>query len=464
MTRFLVSVATLFATANALLPMPNAYGFAFLSDQRMVNPDFGARIGPRFIPVPVHWTNATLMPSPVPGAFAQRTLNITFNTAPGFIVPVTDRPALANAVTTWSNRNPLAANNIVANPDGFPAGTPVKVLGGQNYDLESILLHELGHAFGLDHPNLADRSTPELDRATASTKGNNGIFDLGTVDGIPGNFNDNRGDDLSLHLVDQDNNPFSGLPALAGKEGFFLDGPFVTGGYAQAPTRVVASAGRIATGFDAIANLEAVMVQGLPALESHRALALDDAQGLFYLETGVDQQSRGDRRATLLDNYMFNFVFNPTGVANAGGAPPAGTQILVNNTRVAPRLGETVFQRPLANAVVRYDIDAATNAALAQTDIWLDGPIESLGSQIQFVDITYYDTLGPIVAVPAPATLSLVAIGGLLLLGAIHRKRVDGHPGSGRGAESRPLPLPTTGQAGRQDYMSPTWTIQSIFR
>jgi len=270
-------LVALFSTLSTF--MADAYGFAFISDQRMANPDFQAGIGPRFIPIPVHWTNATLTPPPVPGAFAQRTLNITFNTAPGFAVPVADQLALANAVTTWINRNPVVANNLIANPNGFPAGTPVKVYEGQSYDLESILLHELGHAFGLDHPNLGDRSTPELDRATASTRGNNGMFDLRTVDGIPGNFNDDRGDDLSLHLVDQDNNPFSGLPALAGKEGFFLDGPFITGGYAQAPTRIVANAGRAATGFDAIPNLEAVMVQGLPALEFHRALTLDDAQG-----------------------------------------------------------------------------------------------------------------------------------------------------------------------------------------
>ena len=144
------------------------------------------------------------------------------------------------------------------------------------------------------------------------------MFDLGTVDGIPGNSMTTAG--IIYRFTSSIRITTRSVAARVGRQRrIFLDGPFVTGGYAQAPTRMVASAGHIATGFDAIAKMwKRYMVQGLPALESYRALALDDAQGLFYLETGVDQQSRGDRIATLLDNYMFNFVFNPAGVANAG--------------------------------------------------------------------------------------------------------------------------------------------------
>ena len=54
LTRFLAAVVTLLAMANALLPMPNAYGFAFLSDQRMVNPDFGK-----------DWTEVHTSPGPL---------------------------------------------------------------------------------------------------------------------------------------------------------------------------------------------------------------------------------------------------------------------------------------------------------------------------------------------------------------------------------------------------------------
>ncbi|MBL8532641.1 MAG: PEP-CTERM sorting domain-containing protein, partial [Betaproteobacteria bacterium] len=224
-----------------------------------------------------------------------------------------------------------------------------------------------------------------------------------------GNFDDNRGDDLSLHLVDRDNNPFNAFNGVIDKSTFTMDGPFATGGFAQTPTREVAAAGRAATGFNAIRDLEALMVQGARPLEVQRELTRDDLHGMSYLQSGPDQLSGGRFAA---DDYVFSLVFNAAGVASAAGAVPAGVQILVNNIALAPPLARTVFARPFASAIVEYDIDDETGQAIAQTDIWLDGPLESTGTTIQFVDVTLYDAFGPtVVQVPEPATMGLVAAG-----------------------------------------------------
>ncbi len=416
-TRFRRLKLPLLTIASILLLASNAHAFTFLGYRRVPDPTFPNV----FIPAPLYWA-VPVGPPPLPGLPPVRTLNVTFNTAPGFAVPAVDQPALGSAVMTWANRAPIAANNnLVTFPGGFPAGTPVKVVGGQSYDLESLLLHELGHAIGLGHPNLANRAAAFLARGTASTSGANGRFEVAGLDGIVGNFNDNRGDDRSLHLVDRDNNPFNANNGPIDKSTFFLDGPFATGGFAQTPTREVASAGVAATGFPALANLEAVMVQGQPRLEAQRELTRDDLHGMSYLQSGPNQLLGG---AFAADDYVFDLLFNAAGVASAGGAPPAGIQILVNNTGVAPPLGRTVFNRPFASAIVEYEIDPFTGLALGQVDVWLDGPLESFGTQIVFVDITYYDTPGPdVFGIPEPSTLTLCGLGVVGLLGYGWRRR-----------------------------------------
>jgi hypothetical protein len=420
---FLRSGVILVILASTHAFVSSAEGFAFLGDRRVEDP----LIAGFFIPAPIYWSVPAVRPGP--GLTPVRTLNVTFNTAAAFAVPVPDQPAILNSVMTWDNRQPVVANNNFSFPaGGLPPGTPMRVLGGQSYDLESILLHEIGHAIGLAHPNLADRvpavdrrRDPTLGRATASTKGDNGRFDIAGVDGIIGNFNDNRGDDRSLNLVDRDNNPFNAFNGAIDKTTFKLDGPFATGGYSQTPTREVAAAGLAATGFAAIANLEAIMVQGARPNEIQRALTRDDLHGMTYLQAGPDQISGGQFAA---DDYVFSLVFNAAGVANAGGAAPAGVQILVNNTRLAGPLGRTVFQRPFANAIVEYETDFDTESVLSQTDVWLDGPVDSFGTTIQFVDVTFFDTLGPsLLGVPAPASLWLFLAGGVIFVAMRRRSR-----------------------------------------
>lgn len=395
--------------ACLLFAVTNAHGFAFVGDRRIADPGIvGA-----FIPAPLYWA-VPVVPGPA-GTPPIRTLNVTFNTAAGFSVAAADQPAVMRAVATWDNRAPiLGADNLTSFPAGLPAGTPVKVLGGQTFDLETIFVHEMGHAIGLGHPDFADRAVGPavpgpVTRFTASTLGANGRIDAAGRDGRVGNFDDNRGDDLSLHLVDRDNNPFNAFNGVIDKSTFTMDGPFATGGFAQTPTREVAAAGRAATSFNAIRDLEALMVQGARPLEVQRELTRDDLHGMSYLQSGPDQLSGGRFAA---DDHVFSLVFNAAGVASAAGAVPAGVQILVNNIALAPPLARTVFARPFASAIVEYDIDDETGQAIAQTDIWLDGPLESTGTTIQFVDVTLYDAFGPtVVQVPEPATMGLVAAG-----------------------------------------------------
>lgn len=449
--RFLGSLLGIIIACNSPMFARDASAFAFIGDRRgpNTNPAPGR---PLEVPFPLHWDDRTLVEAgtgacPASRVFDCRILTISYNTTVGLAVPVADRPALDRAVTTWDNRTPVAAGNLVQRAGAFPPGpggvpTPIRVLGGLSYDLESILLHELGHAFGLGHPNLADRTAggfpanviaaQRLHRFTGSTAGGNGVFQLLPVDAVRGNRDDFRGDDGSLHLVDADNNPFNARIGPTDMRTFSLDGPFplppppATTAYAQASTREVAGAGPVATGFAAIANLEAVMVQGVRSLEEQRTLSWDDEFGLRYLESGPNQLSAA---GFLLDNYVFDFLYLPGGTANAGGVVPQNVDVLVSNVPAPGAVALTslstrqpFFARPaFNNAIIEYSIDWENLLILVQTDIWLTGPLESESSRIAFVDIIVWDEPRQLIDIPTPAPLALLAAA--LVTGRLRARR-----------------------------------------
>ncbi len=121
---------------------------------------------------------------------------------------VASRQGIFNAIETWNESEP-SFGNLTTNASEVPPN---------HRDFESTILHELGHALGLHHPNLGAESCPASDPYcahsdfTQSTAGTNTILEFGLgPDGEPGTSDDSRGDDGNLHWFFKDaNNPFVG--------------------------------------------------------------------------------------------------------------------------------------------------------------------------------------------------------------------------------------------------------------
>lgn len=97
-----------------------------------------------------------------------------------------------NAIATWNAFDP--SNTNVTRSDSE--------LASNEFDVESVLLHEMGHCIGLSHPNLGNESgVATADRDYAKTlKGGDDNFNLGIGgDGVRGTRDDQRGDDVNLN-------------------------------------------------------------------------------------------------------------------------------------------------------------------------------------------------------------------------------------------------------------------------
>lgn len=182
---------------------------------------------------------------------------------------------LLNALHTWNERvstvgNIIATSNV---PDN-------------QFDFESVLLHELGHCLGLSHPHLASESALFGEEAdyTKTTKGADNDYNLHPgADGAVGSHDDQRGDDVNLHWFAIDNNnPFRIAPVVdhLTYSRDLRDLPFGHSFAANGNRKVAELLGFTST--------EVVMQQGISSGEARRTLSADDVATLRLAMSGID--------------------------------------------------------------------------------------------------------------------------------------------------------------------------------
>lgn len=184
-----------------------------------------------------------------------------------------------NVIYTWNNLVPTTGNLLTGTANN---------LSNTEFDFESVLLHEMGHALGLAHPNLASESglTGNDQNYTQSTKGSNGSYDLNAgSDGIIGSADDVRGDDVNLNWFRKsNNNPFTIAGTVDSTTYSVLGADLPSGdNFSTNPDRTVASS------VYSLADTEGVMQQGTFNDEVQRTLGHDDVAGIRYAMSGFDE-------------------------------------------------------------------------------------------------------------------------------------------------------------------------------
>jgi hypothetical protein len=177
-----------------------------------------------------------------------------------------------NNISVWNELQPLASN--------------VKTGAVSGLDVESVLLHEMGHCIGLAHVNAASESGLGENDYTKATDGANNVFDVDPgPDGVPGTYDDLRGDDENMHWFNPNNNPFQ-LP---------IHTPVDTSEYrrdaSELPTgdNFAQNASREMAADLGLQPAEAVMQQLTYYNETQRELISDGASTVMLAGSGLDE-------------------------------------------------------------------------------------------------------------------------------------------------------------------------------
>jgi len=202
--------------------------------------------------------------------------------------------SVQNALDTWNALIPTEGNLKFGADNNVPAGY---------YDFESVILHELGHVLGLDHPNIGTDFgvTGANKNYTASEKGPDGSFSFNSgADGVIGSRDDQRGDDLNYNWFDKStNDPFAANSS--GRYDASTYSPLLS--ELPAGDTYSANGARDVAALEGYANTEAVMQQGIQTDEAQRTLAEDDVAGIRFGMSGYDMYQGTE------DDYTINLTY-----------------------------------------------------------------------------------------------------------------------------------------------------------
>ena len=200
-----------------------------------------------------------------------------------------------NNIFVWNALAPVASNVQTGVVSGL--------------DVESVLLHEMGHCIGLAHVNAATESGLSGDDQdyTKATDGANNVFDIDDgIDNVIGSYDDQRGDDVNLHWFNPSNDPFLlPVPTPTDTSTYRRDLSFLPAGHSFAE-----NASRFVASLRGYPSSEAVMQQLTYYNETQRDLTGDGVATIRLAASGIDETSGTS------DDYQLELVYR--GITTSG--------------------------------------------------------------------------------------------------------------------------------------------------